>query len=216
MKILFIGNSYTYYNDMPNMLLALAEENGKSAVVDTVTKGGGRLYESLSEGSDEGKKIRELLMKGGYDVLVLQEQSHTPLTDPKRFLEGARGLRMLVGAERTVLYATWGRKDGSPLLDELGMTSLGMSMMLELSYERMGKLIGAELSPVGRAFAAVASEHPELELYNEDMSHPSYLGSALAALVLYKTVFGEVPTATSAIGLDGDITDTLKDIVDGI
>lgn len=216
MRILFIGNSYTYYNDMPKMLLALATENGKTASVDAVTKGGKRLYENLNEGDAEGAKIRELLAEGEYDVLVLQEQSHTPLSDPKSFLDGARGLGMLVGAPRTVLYATWGRKDGCPLLDELGMTSLGMTMMLELSYERMAKLMGATIAPVGRAFAAMTSEHPGLELYNEDMSHPSYMGSALAAIVLYKTIFEELPSSVDSIDLDGWITDSLVKIAEGI
>ena len=216
MKILFIGNSYTYYNDMPQMLLALAKENGKDVSVDAVTKGGKRLYENLKEGDSEGAKIRELLSLGGYDVLVLQEQSHTPLSDPKSFLEGARGLGLLVGAPRTVLYATWGRKDGCPLLDELGMTSLGMSMMLELSYERMAKLMGATIAPVGRAFAAMTSEHPGLELYSEDMSHPSYMGSALAAIVLYKTIFEELPAKSESIDLDGWITSALIEIAEGI
>ena len=47
MNILFIGNSYTYYNDMPNILEALAKENGKDLSADAVTKGGRKLYANL-------------------------------------------------------------------------------------------------------------------------------------------------------------------------
>lgn len=216
MKILFIGNSYTYYNDMPTMLESLARSNGIAAEVDAVTSGGARLAQHLDEGSETGKRIRELTAINNYDVLVLQEQSHTPITAPELFLRGARGLAELVRAEKTVFYSTWGRKDGSPLLDELKLTSLGMTMSLELAYERMAKLTGGELATVGRSFAALSIEHPELELYNEDMSHPRYAGSAVAAMVLYKTIFGTLPEVCEDIDLDGWIIDTIKEIVEGI
>ena len=49
MKVLFIGNSYTFFNDMPNMLAALAAENGYSVSVDSVTKGGRKLFSNLDE-----------------------------------------------------------------------------------------------------------------------------------------------------------------------
>ena len=47
MNILMIGNSYTYYNDMPKILESLAIENGKDVRVDSVTKGGRKLYANL-------------------------------------------------------------------------------------------------------------------------------------------------------------------------
>ncbi len=216
MRILLIGNSYTYYNDMPRMLEALAVENGETISLDVVTKGGARLAWQLDENSEEGKRIRELIGRGKYDILVLQEQSHTPITAPEVFLAGARGLCELVGAERTIFYATWGRKGGCPLLDELKLTSLGMMMGLEMAYERMAKLTGGELCAVGRAFAAISMEHPELELYNEDMSHPSYLGSAVAAITLYKAMFGKLPEVCTDLDLDARIVDIIKDIVDGM
>ena len=216
MRILLIGNSYTYYNDMPKMLEALARANGVDAKFDAVTKGGARLIGMLDENSTEGIKIRELIGKGKYDILVLQEQSHTPITAPDVFLSGAKGMCTLVGADRTIYYATWGRKDGCSLLDELKLTSLGMMMGLEMAYERMAKLTGGELCAVGRAFAALSMEHPELELYNEDMSHPSYLGSAVSAISLYKTIFGKLPEATGDLDLDDWIIAIIKDIVDGM
>lgn len=216
MKILFIGNSYTYYNDMPRMLEALAKENGNEAKVDAVTRGGWRLYQHLDEVGDEGKAIRALLAEGEYDVLVLQEQSHTPITDARAFLDGARGLSELVRAKRAIFYATWGRKDGCPLLDELSLTSLGMTMSLEMAYDRMAKLLSGELAAVGRAFAAMSMEHPEIELYNEDMSHPSYIGSVVAATVLYKTIFGSLPELCRSISLDDTTINIIKEIVGGI
>lgn len=216
MRILLIGNSYTYYNDMPLMFETLARANGNEVEVDAVTRGGSRLYQHLDETGDEGKAIRALLAEGRYDVLVLQEQSHTPITDPKVFLDGARGLTELVSSVRTIFYATWGRKDGCPLLDELGLTSLGMTMSLEMAYERMAKLLSGELAAVGRAFAAIGAVHPEVELFGEDMSHPSYIGSAVAATVLYKTIFGSLPEVYNGISLDDTVITIIKEIIDGI
>lgn len=216
MRILFIGNSYTYYNAMPTLFESLANDNGKEITVDAVTKGGRRLIENTVDGDENSDRISDLLSNGEYDVLILQEQSCTPLTDYMLFLDGVQSLVRKVSPKRCVLYATWGRKDGAEKLHELGLTSLGMTLGLEMAYSRAAQKIAADVAYVGRAFAATEAEHPELELYNPDGSHPSEIGSVLAALVIYRTVFGEVPSNTEAINIDGWIVDILKEIADGL
>ncbi|MBQ9805158.1 MAG: hypothetical protein IJW49_01425 [Clostridia bacterium] len=202
MNILFVGNSYTYFNDMPKIFEKLALENGKDAVVDSVTKGGRRLYENLVPEDEYHQRIVGLCSEKQYDVLILQEQSYFALVDYERFLEGLSGLMKLVGAKRTVFYATWGRKEGCPLLDELGLTRAEMGAKLEEAYKKAAETLGAQLSPVGRAFQALCDIAPESELYMPDLSHPSLLGSTLAALVHYQTVFGEAPCVCRSLSLD--------------
>ena len=76
MKILFIGNSATYCNDMPLILEALINANRKNAKVDSVTRGGDRLCENLSDGDKKNAELKELLSVNEYDVLFLQERYH--------------------------------------------------------------------------------------------------------------------------------------------
>ncbi len=202
MNILFIGNSYTYYNDMPKIFEKLALENGKDVVVDFVTKGGRKLYENLVVEDEYHQRIVGLCSEKQYDVLFLQEQSYFALVDYEKFLEGLSGLMKLIGADRTVFYATWGRKEGCPLLDELKLTRAEMGKKLEEAYQKAADALGAGLSPVGRAFQATCETAPELELYMPDLSHPSLLGSTLAALVHYRTVFGQLPQSCESLSID--------------
>jgi hypothetical protein len=214
MKILFIGNSYTFFNDMPTIFEGLAKENGEEATVFSVTKGGRKLYQNLTEGDEWGEKIKSLCREHDFDVLILQEQSYLPVVDKEKFIEGAAGVKALVGAKRTVLYSTWGRKEGCPLLDELKISSDEMTEALATAYEECAKTLGAEISYVGRTFAKIRKTDETIELYSSDLSHPSYKGSVTAALCLYKTVFGKMPKSHTSLNTDNQVLTTIIDIID--
>ena len=204
MNLLFVGNSYTYYNDMPRIFSSLARENGYDVCVDSVTKGGRKLFENLNP-KDEHQKYQQLVAlcaEKHYDVLILQEQSYFALVDYEKFLEGILGLIELINPARVILYATWGRKSGCPLLDELNHTTESMTHALLDAYGRAASTCGAQLSPVGSAFEQMTAIAPEIDLYHADRSHPSAYGSMLAALVHYGRVFGEMPTRVSSLSVD--------------
>ena len=223
MNILFIGNSYTYFSDLPSLFADLCRANGHDVRVDSVTAGGRELHECLTEfysdlnvGDPLGKKISELLAEVEYDVLILQEQSCLPYHNPELFFAGAVGLSSIIGAWRTIMYATWGRMDGSEDLDYFGWTRESMTKGLYDSYCRAAKLVHGEVSPVGLCFAKAVETTPEIDLYDPDKSHPSYAGSCVAALCHYKTVFGEMPHDLSVLKLDSDAVAKLVAIVDEI
>ena len=213
MKILFIGNSYTFFNDMPNLLEALAKENGKELYVDSVTKGGRRLYENLKEGDENGEKIKSLIKENDYDALILQEQSFLAIVDYESFLGGIRDLVALVKAKRNILYATWGRKTGSEKLTELGLTSEEMTNKLTEAYISAAKSVGAEISHVGKTFLKISKELPNLDIYKPDLSHPSYLGSVVAAICHYRTLFGEMPKSIECFELGSAPKDELSSVI---
>ena len=223
MNILFIGNSYTYFSDLPTLFADLCRANGHDVRVDSVTCGGRKLYENLNEfcsdlnpHDDYAKKIAELIDEVEYDVLFLQEQSCLPILNPQMFLAGVVGLSTVIGAWRTVLYATWGRADGSDTLIHYGWTRQSMTEGLHDSYCQAAEIAHAEVSPVGLCFAEILNKHPEIDLYDPDKSHPSYAGSCVAALSHYKTVFGEMPHDLSALKLDGETVAKLVAIVDEV
>ena len=223
MNILFIGNSYTYFFDLPSLFASLCRANGHDVRVDSVTAGGRELHECLTEfysdlnvGDPLGKKISELLEEVEYDVLILQEQSCLPYHNSELFFAGAVGLSTIIGAWRTILYATWGRMDGSEDLDYFGWTRLSMTKGLYDAYCHAAALVHGEVSPVGLCFAKAVETTPEIDLYDPDKSHPSYAGSCVAALCHYKTVFGEMPSDLSVLKLDGEAVDKLAAIVDEV
>ena len=223
MNILFIGNSYTYFSDLPTLFASLCAANGQDVRVDSVTCGGRRLHENLNafcndfNPDDEySKRISELVEENEYDVLFLQEQSCLPIVEPQMFLAGVVGLSTVIGAWRTVLYATWGRADGSDTLAHYGWTREGMTEGLYNAYCQAAQIAHAEVSPVGLCFAKIVESHPEIDLYDPDKSHPSYAGTCVAALSHYKTVFGEMPEDLSALKLESGVAKVLAEAVDGI
>ena len=202
MKILFVGNSYTYFNDMPKLLESLALENEKELTVDSVTKGGRKLYQNLDEQDQYHAQIVDLCQKNSYDVLFLQEQSYFALVDFERFVEGLDGVMKLVNAKKNLFYATWGRKDGCPLLEELKLTGSEMTDLLHEAYQNAANRLGAQISPAGLAFKAVMARDGEVDLYTPDLSHPSAAGSALVAMVHYTKLYGELPKSCKTLGLE--------------
>ena len=68
-----------------------------------------------------------------------------------------------------------------------------------------------ECADVGAAFHKLVENHPGIELYDPDGSHPSYVGTCLAAMVMYKTVFGEMPVKAESLKLDADVMAVLAE-----
>lgn len=202
MNVLFIGNSYTYYNDMPSIFEKLAGSNGKDVSVYSITKGGRKLLQ-YREPDSTTEALDALLEKGYFEICFIQEQSVLPAKNFEAFLSG---LDCVVGkvkskSDRLILYATWGRKSGSSTLAENNWTTESMNQKLSEAYRKAASLYGAQVSPAGDHFLYIAQHDPEINLYQDDLSHPSYQGSCLAALTHYHTVFGEFPNQTDSLAL---------------
>lgn len=203
MKVLFVGNSYTFFNDLPALFEKLAAENGHEVWAGSVTQGGRKLI-AYEKDDEYTRKLEQALRENAFDVVFVQEQSMLPARDYEAFYRGLCRVLAMVGerAKRVILYATWGRKAGSPELAEQGWTHESMTQLLAQGYARAAQAKGLEVSYVGLAFQRALQADGALELYDPDMSHPSYTGSCLAALVHYKAVFGALPGSADSLGLD--------------
>lgn len=183
-NILFVGNSYTYYSDMPEALFApMARAAEFPCTVTMVAVGNCTLSRFADETDRAGRKLLDAIAGQHYDIVVLQEQGLRPVTEPEYFDDGlARLLQLLAPqAERFMLYATPGRQDGHSDLAQLGMSSAELTEKLAQAYDAAGEKYGLPVAQVGRAFLVYKAAHPEAELYDPDLLHPSMLGSALAA-----------------------------------
>ena len=215
MNILFIGNSYTYFNDLPAVFAVLANENGKHVTAHSVTRGGRKLNQFMDTEDDCTKELGCVLADNPpYDAVFMQEQSLLPYRDYDAFFKGAEHVAEIVraaGAKRLLFYVTWGRKPGCPMLDEMGWTHDEMTDGLSNAYTRAAHTLDADCAYVGAVFHEIVVSHPEIELYDPDGSHPSYTGTCLAAMVMYKTVFGESAGKTESMKLDAEILRVLHD-----
>ena len=121
-KILFIGNSFTYFNNMPFILQQLAAAAGTEVYTRMVAYGGFHLADYLDMENTAHAEVMEALFSSGWDAVVLQEQSHTPYTNKPAFIDSVDKWSKLIegtcpGAA-VYLYQTWSYKEGSGLLLE--------------------------------------------------------------------------------------------------
>ena len=191
MRILFVGNSYTYYSDMPQALFApMAAKAGLDCCVTSVTVGGCTLARFADETDGPGQKLRAAIAGQHYDLVVLQEHGLQPIKKPELFEKSVADLLTLLRpqAERFMFYATPGRKDGHPDLPALGMTGAQMTEKVACVYDALGEKFSLPVAHAGRALLEYAAAHPEAELYDGDLLHPSPLGSAVAAETILREI----------------------------
>lgn len=192
-QVLFIGNSYTFYSNMPEAIFApMAQQAGYSCAVTSVTHGGYFLYQFADPENEEGKRLRETIAGKHYDAVVLQDHSVGPIFKRAEFEKAVGDLMALLDgqADQFVLYATWGRHPDSPDLARFGLTNPEMTAKLSEAYNEVGARYGIKVAEVGKAFAARRAAHPEEELYDPDRTHPSALGSTVAAEVILREIVG--------------------------
>ena len=219
LHVLFLGNSYTYVNDLPGMFRNLSTSGGIAVNVESIAYGGWTLgAPPTGFASDPGTLAK--LAQGGLDVLVLQEQSQIPTVPvfvDSSTIPGARILRDAARAAspcvRTVMFETWGRRDGGQQCPGTPCSAPfadfdAMQDELTAAYKKIAQALGAEVAPVGEAWRLVRHQHPEIVLFQGDGSHPSNDGTYLAACVFYSKVFGKAPA-----GLPGQAGVTSPDIL---
>ncbi|GAB3931341.1 hypothetical protein GCM10029976_035120 [Kribbella albertanoniae] len=198
MRILFVGNSFTARNNLPGLLKGLAGARGIEVESTLIQAGGASLRQHLNAG-----KASAALAGGGYDVVVLQEQSTLPVKSPERFRESARDFDAAIKAAgaRTALYLTWARRNAPE--SQAALTSAYGGAAVEL---------GATLIPVGMVWERFLATHDEPVLHDQDNSHPALAGSYLAACVFLIALLAEDPVGIDVPvkGLDADTATLLQ------
>ena len=175
MRILMLGNSFTFTNNMPRMLAELT-----GAEVIHHTRGGARLSEQLNPCTKLGSQTQAALQKEKWDYVVLQEMSHGPITAPKSFFSSVEQLCQQIRANGAVpiLFATWVYQRGGVKLADKGWDYDEMARKLSEAYHEAARENSALIADVGRRFY----EWPDpRDFYAADGVHPSELGSRIAA-----------------------------------
>jgi uncharacterized membrane protein YbaN (DUF454 family) len=213
-RILFIGNSFTYGNDLPDLLRQMGASQGQPIETGMIAYGGYRLAQYLQEGSTEAAEVENALAKHEWDYVVLQDHSRGPLDDKALFDASVDELDARIRAinAKTVLYATWSYRDHSAKLATTNMTHTAFHHLLQEAYGDAARRTGAWLAPVGDAFDEITHGHPEIDLLLGDDFHASLAGSTLAAAVFYERLIGWIdPSMYHPKDLDERVWRTLVD-----
>ena len=194
LKVLCIGNSFTYYCGTPAMLKEIAWSEGHFIDISASLKGGWTMAKHLSlETTDD------MIAEGGWDYMLLQDQSLVPAKvgrDPKGMAQQIREMEAVAVKVRTLspeckavvenTWAYWKYDFGSfKSLDDFDKNGKKGAKIL-------AKAVGnAEVSPIGQAFRIVRAERPDINLYHTDKHHQSVLGSYLKSCVNYLVLYGQ-------------------------
>ncbi len=197
-SVLFLGNSYTYFNGtLPEMLDSIAASKGNFLIHDMNAPGGYTL-----EGHSTNAISLEKIQSGGWDYVVLQDQSQRPSFPPTdidhQVLPFADSLNQYIHqynpTAETMFFMTWGKENGDvnncdyyPIL----CTYNGNQKRLTETYIEMSRIYNTSVSPVGVAWKVLRDSLPGINLYAGDGSHPSIAGTYLSACVFYASIFQE-------------------------
>jgi hypothetical protein len=203
LRVLFIGNSYTAVQNLPQVVSQLAAAGGDNLYYQVNAPGGYTFQQHSMDNT-----TLNYIAQGNWDFVVLQEQSQLPsFNDGQVATEVypyAHKLDSLIHhytpCAKTVFYMTWGRKNGDASNCAVWppvCTYDGMDSLLQLRYSIMAEDNEALISPVAKVWHYLRDNNPSLELYQADESHPSPAGTYAAALSFYSLFFGKNPVTNS-------------------
>ena len=181
-KVLFIGNSYTYFWNLPHVVQGLAESSDIKISTKQSTAGGVNLGQHWR--GDRKLKSKSMIEEGDFDIVVIQDHSMRSIQAPDSLMYYGKQFSDLIkstGAQPYV-YMTWSRRWDPYMIETI-----------QKEYTRLAEKINARIVPVGLAWQRALELRPELPLYDDDGSHQSSLGTYLNACVFYGVFTGKSP-----------------------
>ncbi|MDH3417458.1 MAG: hypothetical protein OEM64_14215 [Gammaproteobacteria bacterium] len=183
-KVLFVGNSFTYYNNSLHKHFRkltwasglFTRENSRSRIM---TISGGHLPEHAGG-------FKNVVSAEHWDVVVLQGHSLGPISEgtAEPFRKAAHHYAAIARKQgtRPVFFMTWAYT-GKP----------EMTAQLDNAYTDIGRELNAQVVPVGLAFATVTAQRPDIPVRIDDGRHPSLAGTYLAACTFFAALYDQSP-----------------------
>ena len=225
LHILFIGDSYTYVNDLPGMLAQIAATSGVPPAITTgeVVQGGATLQDQWNN-----RLAQAAILDGGWTQVVLQGQSQEPLaefgffSDFPTYADSFVKLIAAAGAQ-PAFFVTWARAAGDPVYaPPNALFAIPAQMQDELTAAYASAAHGSSqsgrplslLACAGEAFQRSLARYPQIVLQQSDRSHPTVAGTYLAACTFYVALTGQPVPSQSAVpaGLSAADAASLRDI----
>lgn len=186
MRAVFVGNSRTYWNDIPGIVVELGRAVGVEISTKVIVEGGQSLEGHWNKG-----EAQEAIASDWSDFVVLQEQGGRESSEnewPMYLDYATRFIQLCKKDAVPVVYSTWGFKDYPYMQPEI----TGRAFRI-INDERNTH---SEVCPVGEAWR----KDPGPELFDDDR-HPSVSGAYLSACVFHALFHSMSPE-----GLTGSLT----------
>ena len=185
MKVLFLGNSHTYFNDMPQIFANLCKERGKDVQVTMQAHPGVTYGWHLNQYTE----LRFAMIHGEYDYIVMQQAAHSPCPSKAETLADAKKIIALAKANGVtpLQVIPWAEK----------RDPAHQAQMYDI-FNTLCKWENIDSVNVGQVFEEVFVNHPDIDMYWFDGEHASPYGSYAFALSVYAAIFGESVKGLSA------------------
>ena len=190
-RILFVGNSYLYYNDsihnhVERMLIEHYED--EDIITKSATSGGSRLH---NHNIEHLLNYNNLQLDRQIDLLIMQGGSKEVTTLELRSKFSKTAVNFSKKAQRmgikTALYMTHAYLDNDPRYEP------NLINKIELAYYDAGEKSNSSVIPVGLAYEMAYEERPNIKLHHPDGTHPSLLGTYLGSCVVFASITGSSP-----------------------
>lgn len=187
LNVLFVGNSYTYYENLPQIVSLISNASKTKIVTKQSTMGGSKLRQHWL--GERGLKTKELIKSGTFDIVVLQGHSMATIKEPDSLVKYSKLLCDYIKKHnaKPYFYLTWAREK-TPQMQEA----------INKVYTDVSRDNDATLVPVGTAWLQSQKLDPSIKLFKPDGSHPSRMGTFLTACVFVKSILGELPNKISS------------------
>ncbi|MCB0666791.1 MAG: SGNH/GDSL hydrolase family protein [Saprospiraceae bacterium] len=196
LKVLFLGNSHTFYNDLPSLVVKIARAHGypDSIFIKVVAPGGYTLADHLASPAMEMVFESEL-----WDAVVIQENatisSLIPSEIEKSMIQPAYGLAQKIKSNhpdtRIIWYMTHAYSHGiSPCGEDESVCSFaGMLDRIRTNYLKAASVVVSEIAPAGVMWKILFKKASDINLHDDDDIHPNILGSWVSAATIYAILF---------------------------
>ena len=180
-KVLFVGNSFIYFFNLPQVVATMVESQGGAIRVKKSTVGGSNLEQHWKR--ERGTRTMDLLESEDWDYVVFNNHSRSAIETPERFLlYGQKFAEKVKSIGATpVFMITWGYAS-NPL----------MQKEITAGYLNLAEVSGAKVVPAGPLFEQSRHWRPDLDLFHDD-KHPSAEGTYLIGLAFYQFFTGKPP-----------------------
>ncbi len=195
MNVLFIGNSYTLMNSMPDIFQRLCESKGVkiNVVMDAKANHTFRMH-------CDRKELFKTIKSKKWDYVVMQGFSRELSFDPGTidsasipyFQQIADSVYAMNKCTNILLYETWGYRNGFPIRPDIN-TYDKMQKKIEEGYKYLSTTYHLPIVPVGNVFRELRKNYPDINLYVEDNQHPTFAGSYASACAFYVAIFKSSP-----------------------
>jgi hypothetical protein len=206
MKVLFVGNSFTYYNDYPAMFKQMAQAVNRPVLIQTHAPGGVSVGDT-SQGTMahmNNPALYALIRSNDWDYLVLQDNQGRFVYDYGVFPASSKVIEGHLKIRDSLLYhnpcahmlwfAGWGPKSGYPPFSNTGT---GLISRIYNNYRYLLDTAGQVIAPIGPAWQRIIANYPGIELWDADDVHPGPKGSFLTASVVFSSIFKSSPMHSS-------------------